>query len=564
MDQLGLGVRCGGIALAVLVSAACDGGGTAGAGGGSQTTTSSTTGDGGSSGSGGSSTSASGGGGQGGMPGTGGAGGMGGGSAAGGGGGIPETCGDGKLDLGEECDEGDKNANTGACTLACKHAKCGDGFVESGAEECDEGAQNSNAGTCTLACKVAVCGDGLKAPGEGCDDGNATDADGCNTTCLVSGSALWTKSYNGAAGGNDLWNGVAVDAAGNIVVTGSEAVAGQGLNIITRKLDPQGNTLWTQTYAGVVPGGDDEGNGVAVDGAGNVAVIGYETTAMQAKNIWLRKYAPNGAVLWTLSINGSPAVNFDDIGYAVTFNAAGDLCIAASATFKAGQGRDTVVAKMRGTDGTFVWLDAYNGPVSQDDEARAVAVDPQGDVIAAGVTRGPTSFDVWVRKIHDLGMTDAIAWTKTYDGAASGLDAAFGVAVDAQGNPVVAGAESVAGQSLNLWVRKYDGVQGNTLWTQGYNGAAGKNDIGESVAIDPGGDVVVAGFESLADLSTDLLVRKLDASGNLRWSQTYDGPSHSNDTAGAVAILPGKDIAVAGYENVVGQNANAIVSRRAP
>jgi cysteine-rich repeat protein len=555
--------KCIGVCVVALLGPACGGGGSSGAGGGSSTSSTTSTTDTTSSGGGGSSSSSSSGGGGGGVGGTG-VGGNGGGGVGGGGGAIPPNCGDGKLDPDEECDDGGNNANTAACTLACQHAECGDGFVQSGVEECDLGAQNSNEGACTLSCKVAVCGDGLKAPSEGCDDGNQVDADGCNTTCIVSGSGLWTQTHNGPANGNETWNGVAVDAAGNVIVTGSELVAGQGFNVITRKYDPSGNTLWTQTYAGVVPMGDDEGNGVAVDAAGNIAVIGYETTAMQARNIWIRKYAPNGATLWTQSVNGSPLVNLDDIGYGIRANAAGDFAIAASAITSAGQGRDTIVGKIKGSDGNFIWFDTYNGVANQDDEARAVALDSMGNLIAAGVTRGPNSYDIWVRKLDDLGMSKSIAWTKTYNGSVGALDAAFGVAVDAQNDVVVVGAESVVAHGLDMWIRKYDGVQGNTLWTQSYNGPGSKNDIAESVAVDASGNIVVVGFETVANQSSDLLLRKYDGAGNLLWSTSYNGAADSSEAGHGVAIHPSADIFVAGYENVVGQGSDGLLRRHAP
>ncbi|HWO21034.1 MAG TPA: DUF4215 domain-containing protein, partial [Kofleriaceae bacterium] len=61
---------------------------------------------------------------------------------------------------------------------------CGNGFVEFG-EQCDDG--NTAAGDgCSATCQIeVVCGDGLIAPSEQCDDGNATGGDGCSATCQV-------------------------------------------------------------------------------------------------------------------------------------------------------------------------------------------------------------------------------------------------------------------------------------------------------------------------------------------------------------------------------------------
>jgi len=96
-------------------------------------------------------------------------------------------CGDGFVYLGvEECDD-NNGSNTDACVSGCKKAGCGDGFVQAGVEDCDDGAANGQPGKCPSKCKVAKCGDGTVDAGEGCDDGNTTSGDGCPADCCASG-----------------------------------------------------------------------------------------------------------------------------------------------------------------------------------------------------------------------------------------------------------------------------------------------------------------------------------------------------------------------------------------
>jgi len=91
-------------------------------------------------------------------------------------------CGDGKIDADETCDDGDANADDGACTLACQLATCGDGLVQTGVEVCDDGNMNDD-DLCVSGCRAGVCGDGFVGPGEACDDGNQDDADLCGNDC---------------------------------------------------------------------------------------------------------------------------------------------------------------------------------------------------------------------------------------------------------------------------------------------------------------------------------------------------------------------------------------------
>jgi cysteine-rich repeat protein len=60
---------------------------------------------------------------------------------------------------------------------------CGDGFVDDG-EACDDGNSESCDG-CSASCTRAdaACGDGVPECGEGCDDGNRAEGDGCEADC---------------------------------------------------------------------------------------------------------------------------------------------------------------------------------------------------------------------------------------------------------------------------------------------------------------------------------------------------------------------------------------------
>jgi cysteine-rich repeat protein len=94
------------------------------------------------------------------------------------------TCGDGTLQAGEECDDGNTDPTDG-CTDTCKIARCGDGIVQAGVEECDDGNRFDN-DACKNDCTNAACGDGILAAGlEECDDGNVTPGDGCSAECKV-------------------------------------------------------------------------------------------------------------------------------------------------------------------------------------------------------------------------------------------------------------------------------------------------------------------------------------------------------------------------------------------
>ncbi|MGD2063105.1 MAG: DUF4215 domain-containing protein [Nitrospirota bacterium] len=100
---------------------------------------------------------------------------------------VEAFCGDGTVDTGEGCDDGNNVGGDGCSALCQVEAICGDGNLDLG-EECDDG-NNLDGDGCSAVCTIQpYCGDGAVDPGEECDDGNQVDGDGCSAACLLDGN----------------------------------------------------------------------------------------------------------------------------------------------------------------------------------------------------------------------------------------------------------------------------------------------------------------------------------------------------------------------------------------
>ncbi|MEE2755581.1 MAG: DUF4215 domain-containing protein [Myxococcota bacterium] len=105
------------------------------------------------------------------------------------------VCGDGIINVEEECDEAELNGRS-TCSQDCRRvAVCGNGEVELG-ETCDDQNQIPGDG-CDENCQQEIlCGNAVIDPGEDCDDGNFENGDGCDFFCtfefteLVRGKTL--------------------------------------------------------------------------------------------------------------------------------------------------------------------------------------------------------------------------------------------------------------------------------------------------------------------------------------------------------------------------------------
>ena len=119
-------------------------------------------------------------------------------------GGPRPHCGDGSVDDGEACDDGNDD-DTDDCLSTCAFPSCGDGFVHAGVEECDDG-NDENSDACLTTCVAAACGDGFTWEGvEECDDGDEIDTDHCPTTCTLAtcGDGFTWQGHEGCDDGND-------------------------------------------------------------------------------------------------------------------------------------------------------------------------------------------------------------------------------------------------------------------------------------------------------------------------------------------------------------------------
>ncbi len=89
----------------------------------------------------------------------------------------PSRCGDGAIDVGEECDDSNRLDDDG-CTRRCTTDRCGDWIVQPTSDEVCDGPG------CRPDCSAAgACGDGAIDVGEDCDDSNVEDGDGCAADC---------------------------------------------------------------------------------------------------------------------------------------------------------------------------------------------------------------------------------------------------------------------------------------------------------------------------------------------------------------------------------------------
>jgi len=381
------------------------------------------------------------------------------------------------------------------------------------------------------------------------------------SVCASVVPTLWTTQF----GSNDLdiAIGVGTDMAGNVVVAGytAGAILGQAsagyFDAFVRKLDPDGNELWTRQFGS---GANDSAYSVATDASGNIVVAGYVDGALPGQSgagsgdAFVRKFDADGNELWTKQFGTTAS----EEAYSVAVDSAGNIVVAGYTTGtlsgQSNAGASDVFVRKLDADGNELWTKQFGS--NGWEGAESASVDVAGNVVVAGFTEGTLSgqtsagnYDVFVRKLDASGNE---IWTKQF--GTNNWESAESVSADVAGNVVVAGYTdgTLSGQSnaggMDAFVRKLD-PNGNELWSSQFG--TGSSDSGYSVATDVAGSVLVAGytFGTLSGQSSagpsDAFVRKLDAGGSEIWTKQF-GTSGSDVGVSIAADVAGNAL-VAGY-----------------
>lgn len=278
-------------------------------------------------------------------------------------------------------------------------------------------------------------------------------------------------------------------------------------------------------------------HGAVRDAAGNLYVTGCVTVGANIDILTIKYANDTGAILWQNRYNG-PA-NRDDAGVAMALSQDGGVVVTGRS--HNGISQDLIVLRYA-ADGTLLWRAIFDGPAGKNDAGQAVAIDGQGAVIVAGKSANASNDDIITLKYDVAGN---LLWQHRLDGGA-GADIGSAVAIDGNGDVVVAGRTTVAPNDYDAIAFKLSGSRGELMWQNRFAGAAGKNDVAYALALDRDGNAIVAGYTT--SLLTDMLVAKFSAStGAELWHAIINGIDDRNDIAYDVMLDSQGDVLVGGY-----------------
>ena len=339
----------------------------------------------------------------------------------------------------------------------------------------------------------------------------------------------WVARYNGPPFGRDQANAVTVDADGNVYVTGYSYGNGGNADVATIKYDPDGEVVWLDRYNGPADG-SDYGQDIAVDASGNVYVTGTSEGSGTRQDYVTIKYQSDGRILWAERYDGPGQWDYAE---ALAVDASGNVYVIGTSDGGYPGTQDDYATIKYGPDGNELWVRRYSGPGSYDDGANDLAVDASGNVYVTGFTID-ANVDANYTTIKYDPDGDTL-WVREYYGT-GGSDQAQALALDASGNVYVTGYSSGIGTSQDIATVKYD-TDGNGQWAARYNGPDNDRDVGREVAVDASGNVFAFGYTVRLDTDEeDFVTIKYDPDGMELWARLYNGPGNDEDYPKALAL----------------------------
>ena len=361
---------------------------------------------------------------------------------------------------------------------------------------------------------------------------------------------------NGIGNSADTSFAIALDNVGDVIVTGLSNQDNSGVVSVTNPAHltvkyngSSGAELWRATLNGSGTGGIEIYTALATDGAGNVYASGFANNPGNNGNneLVVVKYAPTGnlgagTIQWQKFVNGVGTASGVAL-LAINVDASGN--VVAAGYQRNGQQDDFLVVKFDST-GQQLWSTnegEHTGLTttlaSGATGRNALAVDSGGNVYVSGQSGLATNSDFIIAKINDFGVEQ---WRAVLNGSAGGVDRAYAVAVDGNGNVYAAG-DSFAGGYSDFMTVKYDASGAEQWRTQPGNALNTFNNSIRALAVDPTGGVIVTGYTAAG---ADFLTIKYSANGVEQWKRTVNGAANGDDTPVAMAVDAAGNIFIVG------------------
>ncbi len=355
----------------------------------------------------------------------------------------------------------------------------------------------------------------------------------------ASGSIIFQTNYNTNAANNDYGIGLFEAANGDILVCGTTDNGGlTNYDVVILRYNSTGTLLNSTTQAGQA-GKNDIAVAISEDALGDILVAANTENINTQYDYWILKYDSG---LNLLANNTYDYAGLSEAAIGLEFSTGGDICII-GASPSSTVNTDYAMAVFNPNTLAYISDVRNNIPGTGFDRPLAFCKDASNNIYITGKAWSGNNFNIKTVKIN---ANLNIAWTATLD--VNGLDdVGNSIAVDAGGNVIVGGYETNTINKTNLVCIKYNGNSGAQIWK---NYLPSTNPTGNAyikkLTTKTSGDVYYVAGEKGNNGFEQTLVGKIKSSGERNWMKNISHPSKDvqpsdieikNDVIYAITIL---------------------------
>lgn len=336
------------------------------------------------------------------------------------------------------------------------------------------------------------------------------------------GNYIWSKSFG--SDGEEWASAVAVDDSGNIILVGyflgavnfgGGSLYSSGYDVFVAKFSPNGNHIWSKRFGDAA---NDWGKSVAVDASGNIAVSGHfygtidfgggTLTSAGGADIFIAKFDPDGNHLWSKRFGDAEY----ESGSLVAVGGSGGIVI--SGVFRGGvdfgggvltsEGENDIFLAKLAPGGGHIWSQRFGDSNTQQD--KDLAVDGSESVVITGYFEDSIDFgggtltsagewDVYLAKFDSSGIHQ---WSQrfgdSYSDYPDGLDAGDPGNIVLSGhfthNIDFGGDVLASAGNFDIFTAGFNS-SGDHIWSQRYGDSNGQ--YADAVATGGAGELVILG-----------------------------------------------------------------------
>jgi hypothetical protein len=254
-----------------------------------------------------------------------------------------------------------------------------------------------------------------------------------------SGNVQWQKTFGDI--NNDCAKNIILskDNDGYIITGGTNGYLIQlGTLLYIAKINFNGDTLWTKTYAGPT---SEIGNSVCYDNSGNLMILGSYWTSGPQNNLFVLQLNSNGDTTWTKSFGG---VNREDAGNMIT---SGNDFVICATTASFGEPNGDVYLLKINSSGDKIWKKTFGGSLA--DMGNCVISTSDNNYLVAGSKTDSTGYMHALLLKTDLNGN--LKWEKTFGDTANFIAYKTIETSDAY---LIAGSKQLPSGSFDAFVMK--------------------------------------------------------------------------------------------------------------